>query len=185
MKDWLATGGGAQDVLDEPQLFNAVQAFLDGPPDGVPTFDFPPVQQAFEALIETRKAMQFAFVSQVQRPTNPLRHQPQRNQGGSRSAKKRNMITRDLPDLDRMDPEGFVDNLEGMASAAFSNLTEEVCRSLLIAFGSDDLSLRTSTSLQIFWKCNLQIERVGSHLEKQSQTKKWSRSRRSTLIYSK
>ncbi len=150
MKDWLAIGGGAQDVLDEPQLFNAVQAFLDGPPDVAPALDFPPVQQAFEALIETRKAMHSAFISQVQRPTNPIRHQPQRSRGGSRSAKRRNMITRDVPDLDRMDPEGFVDNLEGMASAAFSNLTEEVCWLLRSAFDSDILSLRTSISLQIF-----------------------------------
>ncbi|KAG6807525.1 hypothetical protein H0H93_001520, partial [Arthromyces matolae] len=32
---------------------------------------------------------------------------------------------RDPPDIDRLDAEGFVDNLDGMACAAFSNVTEE------------------------------------------------------------
>ena len=53
-----------------------------------------------------------------------------------------------------MDPEAFVENLEGMASAALSNVTDEVfgdARNLRIFL---HLSFRTYMSLQIFWKCN-------------------------------
>jgi len=65
-------------------------------------------------------------MSQIQRPTAALALQSQRDQGGMRSGRRRNTIGRDIPDLDRMDPESFVENLDGMASAAFSNVTEEV-----------------------------------------------------------
>jgi hypothetical protein len=121
LHDWLAIGSGAQDVLDDVQLFSAVQAFLDEPPETTPAIDFPLAQQAYETLSETRRAVQHTFVSQVQRPTAV----PQ-SQGGTRSARRRNTTGRDIPDLDRMDPEAFVENLEGMASAAFNNVTEEV-----------------------------------------------------------
>ena len=59
------------------------------------------------------------------RPNISLGMHGQRGQGG-RGPRTRNVSTRDPPDLDRMDPEAFVDNLDGMAAAAFSNVTQEV-----------------------------------------------------------
>lgn len=46
-------------VLDDIQLFAAVQAFLDGPSEAPSTTDFPAAQQALESLSETRKAVKF------------------------------------------------------------------------------------------------------------------------------
>ena len=132
LHDWLTIGSGAQDVLDDVQLFSAVHAFLDGPPESTSAIDFPLAQQAFASLSETRNGLRTTFMSQTQRPTAALVLQNQRDQGGARSGRRRNTVGRDVPDLDRMDPEAFVDNLDGMASAAFSNVTEEVSIRLAI-----------------------------------------------------
>jgi hypothetical protein len=72
------------------------------------------------------------------------RHNPRipgnRNQQ-TRNQQTRNIsVTRDPPDLDRMDPEAFVDNIDGMASVALSNVTQEVWVSrsdLLFLFAYD------------------------------------------------
>lgn len=126
LHDWLTIGGGAQDVLDDIQLFAAVQTFLDGPSEASSTTDFPAAQQALENLSENMKAVKITFISQLQRPTTVPGFPSQRSQPGTRSARRRNTDGRDIPDLDRMDPEAFVENLEGMASAALSNVTDEV-----------------------------------------------------------
>jgi hypothetical protein len=54
--------------LKNLQLFSAIHAFLDGPPEATPKIDFPPAQQAFETLSETRQAVRTTFMSQIQRP---------------------------------------------------------------------------------------------------------------------
>lgn len=117
------TGGGAQDVLDDPQLFAAIQAFLESSSEPIIS-EFLPVQNACESLSEAKRTLQSVFASVMQRPTALYKTHTQRGQVVRRRTK--NVITRDLPDLDCMDPEQFVDNLDGMASAAFSNVTEEV-----------------------------------------------------------
>ena len=61
---------------------------------------------------------------------NNLRPQGSSSNRGART--RSNVNARDPPDLDRMAPEDFVDNLEGMAGAAFSNVTQEVCVVLLL-----------------------------------------------------
>jgi hypothetical protein len=121
------------------------------------------------------------FISQIQRPTTPPAPQSPRCQAGTRSARRRNTSGRDVPDLDRMDPEAFVDNLEGMASAAFSNVTEEVMIHLLDLFISLHFSSRISTSPQICWKCNQRIAQGGSLPARQSRAKIWLMFRRSIL----
>ena len=128
VKDWLSRGGGAQDILDDFQLFNAVNVFLqetsDPMSDKSGLADFPPVHQAWDVWYDTWLSVKSMFKSQTQRPSVTRSHN--RVQGVTRNARTRNASTRDPPDLDRMDPEEFVDNLDGMASAAFSNVTQEV-----------------------------------------------------------
>jgi hypothetical protein len=128
IKEWLTIGGGAQDILDDVQLYNAVWSFLESASDHfvlkATMFDAPPVQKAWEYLVEVKRSVISAFKSQTMRPTIS-RHNPR--MPGNRDPRTRNMsITRDPPDLDRMDPEAFVDNIDGMASAALSNVTQEV-----------------------------------------------------------
>ena len=126
IQEWLTIGGGAQDILDDVQLFNAIQSFLEIPIELKPD-DSPAVEQAWELLVETKRSLKLTFISQTMRPTISRGFHNSRPQGNSRGAKTRNISTRDPPDLDRMDPEDFVDNLDGMAGAAFSNVTQEVC----------------------------------------------------------
>ncbi|KAJ3512365.1 hypothetical protein NLJ89_g3558 [Agrocybe chaxingu] len=128
VKEWLTLGGGAQDILDDNQLFIAVQSFLESPADHqlfkAPASEADSVKQAWESLSEMRQWLSTVFISQMRRPTISRGLHP-RPSTGPRSARKRNISTRDPPDLDHMDPEDFVDNLDGMASAAFSNVTQE------------------------------------------------------------
>jgi hypothetical protein len=126
IKEWLTIGGGAQDALDDPQLFNAIQAFFESSSEPAMVSEFPPVQHAFETFSEAKRSLQSVFALQMKRPTIPHGLQAQRGQRVKKSTRAKNVITRLPPDLDCMDPEEFVDNLDGMASAAFSNVTEEV-----------------------------------------------------------
>ena len=147
MQEWLTIGGGAQDILDDVQLFNTVQSFLEteteqqymvyikslGSEDDNNNNN--PIA-AWETLLETKRSLKLTFVSQTMRPTisrgfHNLRPQGSNNRGGGGGGggggRMRNgNNTREPPDLDRMAPEEFVDNLEGMAGAAFSNVTQEV-----------------------------------------------------------
>jgi len=144
IKEWLTIGGGAQDALDDPQLFSAIQAFFESSSEPGTVSEFPPVQHAFETFSEAKRSLQSVFVLQMKRPTIPHGLQAQRSQRVKKSTRAKNVITRLPPDLDCMDPEEFVDNLDGMASAAFSNVTEEVIFSFLYRqhspyFSSQDL----------------------------------------------
>lgn len=130
MQEWLTIGGGAQDILDDVQLFNTMQSFLETETEHymVKSDDNPiAVEQAWESLLETKRSLKLTFMSQTMRPTISRGFHNLRPQGTNRGARTRNINTREPPDLDRMVPEDFVDNLEGMASAAFSNVTQEVC----------------------------------------------------------
>jgi hypothetical protein len=133
MQEWLTIGGGAQDILDDVQLFNTVQSFLETDTEqqqqymGKSGDNSIAMEQAWESLLETKRSLKLTFMSQTMRPTISRGFHNLRPQGSNRGARTRNMNARDPPDLDRMAPEDFVDNLEGMASAAFSNVTQEVC----------------------------------------------------------
>ncbi|KAF8805136.1 hypothetical protein BYT27DRAFT_7105396 [Phlegmacium glaucopus] len=127
IQEWLTIGGGAQDILDDVQLFNAIQSFLEIRTEQytVKPDDIPIVEQAWESLVEAKRSLKRTFMSQTMRPTISRGFHNLRPQGNSRGARTRNISTRDPPDMDRMDPDDFVDNLDGMAGAAFSNVTQE------------------------------------------------------------
>ncbi|KAG5351583.1 hypothetical protein C0989_005739 [Termitomyces sp. Mn162] len=130
IKEWLTFGGGAQDALDDIQLFNALQSFLDSPTDHVvyeaKNFTDPVVQQCKTRLIEVRESLLVLFHSQTRRPLAtrglPI---PRGSIVNGNSARTRTLNMREPPDIDRFDAQEFVDNLDGMACAAFSNITEE------------------------------------------------------------
>lgn len=133
-KEWLTIGGGAQDILDDIQLFNAVRSFLESTDDHgfhqSESFKEPPAQQAWNTLLSTKKSLDAVFTSQTMRPPITRIHAQKSALNGSRTRKM--TTTREPPDMDRMDPEDLVDNLDGMACAAFSNVTEEVCLSAFV-----------------------------------------------------
>ncbi|KAJ7085330.1 rho GTPase activating protein 22 [Mycena crocata] len=130
IKDWLVRGGGAQDMLDDPQLHTAVRAFLDNPTDHImpqsANANDPGVEQAWGTLSEVRCRLRRTFESHTMRPPAPfpsLHHPPAGVANGQRSRPQNQ--TRDPPDIDRVEPEELVDNLDAMACAAFGNVTEE------------------------------------------------------------
>jgi hypothetical protein len=137
MKEWVLTGGGSQDVLDDAALYTSVQAFMESSTDHMVlkglAFEELDVQQAWKGVEEGLESLKVAFASQTRRPTLSQRvHNGARNGSTLNGARAKQVSApREPPDLDRMDPEDFVDNLDGMACAAFSNVTEEVCRSTL------------------------------------------------------
>ena len=138
IQEWLATGGGAQDVLDDPQLYSAIRAFLDSTMDHAvfesPHFADPMVHQAWDGLLRARRVLESFFVSQTMRPravgTSLRQHMRvgvrSRGQQGQHQQATQGSREREPPDVDRADPEDFVDNLDGMAAAVFNNVTEEV-----------------------------------------------------------
>lgn len=124
MNEWVCQGGGAQDVLDDAQLFNVIRSFLDNDvTPAIPTLDDSGVQQAWNAFEQSIKFLASSFTSQIMRPTCRDISAFKLPIGNSKTCN----LGRDPPDIDRIDPEQLVDNLDAMAAAAFSNVSEEVC----------------------------------------------------------
>ncbi|KAJ6483670.1 hypothetical protein DFH09DRAFT_1292030, partial [Mycena vulgaris] len=130
LKDWVTRGSGAQDILDDPQLYIAVRSFLDNPTDHIiphsANASDPSVEQAWSTLTEVRCRLRRTFASHTMRPPPPfpsLTHPPPGPVNGQRGRPQNH--SREPPDIDRVDPEELVDNLDAMACAAFGNVTEE------------------------------------------------------------
>ncbi|KAJ7641022.1 rho GTPase activating protein 22 [Roridomyces roridus] len=127
IETWIIRGGGAQDMLDDSQLFSAVRAFLKDSIDHAipssPNASDPSVEQAWSTLAEVRARLRRTFESQTMRPPAPFTTltPPAASASGQRPKNQ----SREPPDIDRIDPEELVDNLDAMAYAAFSNVTEE------------------------------------------------------------
>jgi hypothetical protein len=143
ISDWLNMGGGSQDVLDEPQLYTALKNFLNTSADHVlfktDNLKVPDVASAWVGLIDTKTMLHNIFETQTLRPTTPKAQQVGTTRRGSVNTvagapsiagaggtRARGASIREPPDLDRMDAEDLVDNIDGMARTAFSNVTEEV-----------------------------------------------------------
>lgn len=130
MKEWISAGGGAQDILDDLQLLHAMQAFLNGATDHSvpesPNYNDASVQQAWQSLSETHQSLSRVFQSCTMRPTSSGHAPMSKATLSINESRVRNLSTREPPDIDRLDAEELVDNLDGMACAAFSNVTEEV-----------------------------------------------------------
>ncbi|KAF9065118.1 hypothetical protein BDP27DRAFT_1332534 [Rhodocollybia butyracea] len=131
VKLWLTKGGGAQDILDDSQLLQALRAFFSSSSDHTILHASPPtmfedssVRQAWDSLTESRQVVEQILCSQTMRPSIPRNHISRSTVTASES-RMRNLSTREPPDMDRMSPEEFVDNIDGMAFAAFNNVTEE------------------------------------------------------------
>ena len=125
MGEWMFQGGGAQDVLDDVQLFNTVYSFLNTPSNHLlqsSVLDEPKVHQAWDVLQQRRNSLASSFNSQTMRPASrdtsnvklPISNLKARNLG------------KEPPDIDRISAEQLVENLDAMAAAAFSNVSEEV-----------------------------------------------------------
>ncbi|KAJ7077530.1 rho GTPase activating protein 22 [Mycena belliarum] len=131
LSSWLMRGGGAQDILDDTQLYTAVCSFLDNSSDHVlpksANANDPGVEQAWSTLKDVRHRLRRTFTSHTMRPAAPfpsLNHPPSAGLVSGQRGRPSNQ-SREPPDIDRIDPEELVDNLDALAAAAFGNVTEE------------------------------------------------------------
>ncbi|KAJ7631847.1 rho GTPase activating protein 22 [Mycena polygramma] len=129
IEGWLTRGGGAQDMLDDAQLHSAVRAFLDDSadhdmPQSANASD-PGVEQAWGTLTDLRYRLRRTFTSYTMRPPAPfpsLVHPPAPLNG---QHSRPQILSREPPDIDRIDPEDLVDTLDALSGAAWGNVTEE------------------------------------------------------------
>ncbi|EPQ55246.1 hypothetical protein GLOTRDRAFT_61161 [Gloeophyllum trabeum ATCC 11539] len=122
LREWLEIGGGAQDCLDDPQLFAAAQAFLDRndlcPSDS--SMEDQGARQILEILSTDLRSLRQSFYAQTQKP------KARTVVSGEISTKQsRYDYGREAPDVDSISPEELVGNLDAMATAVCSNVTEE------------------------------------------------------------
>jgi len=123
MKEWLCIGGGAQDALDDVQLFDGISSFLYSITDHriveSPNFQDPSVCQAWSNLEQAKSSLIISFTSQTKMPkwTSSKISPP------SSTARK---LIPDVCDIDSIGPEDLVEHIDAMACAAFSNVNEEV-----------------------------------------------------------
>ncbi|KAI0074864.1 hypothetical protein K474DRAFT_1499666 [Panus rudis PR-1116 ss-1] len=120
---WITQGNGAQDALDDSQLYNSMKTFLTDEhvhelPEGVVKTD-----HAWALLEEQRCALLELFTTQT------LRSSPSKSSGSSESSSRRrshiHSFGSDPPNIDKIDPEELVSNLDAMASATFRNVVQE------------------------------------------------------------
>ncbi|KAH8827785.1 rho GTPase activating protein 22 [Flagelloscypha sp. PMI_526] len=130
MREWIVVGGGAQDLLDDHDLHTSVFAFLENPTDHQiqeqTTFQDPSVQQIWSSLHSSRMSLNATIIAQVSRPSRRQDRMgaPPRSPTSSTQRPKVHG-QREAPDIDHITPEDLVDNLDALAAAAFSNVTEE------------------------------------------------------------
>lgn len=127
MKEWVTTGGGAQDCLDDGSLYETVRSFLEAPldrsmPDYTPSDDDAEVSQAWDALEVTKKDTLSTFTAQTLRPPTLVTANPRPTATSTRTRTFGNQAA----DIDHVSAEDLVDNINAMGFAAFSNVTEEV-----------------------------------------------------------
>jgi len=124
LSEWLKSGGGSQDVLDDSALYLAVKSFLESPSDhAMPESQFrddTEVTESWASLKGRIDTLSAHFNSQTLRPSTPKT--PTRDHKTTSGV----LVFVNLPDLDRTTPEEFVNELNDMAAAAFRNITEEV-----------------------------------------------------------
>jgi len=162
MKEWITAGGGAQDCLDDAPLYETVRTFLDTPLDRselelLPSNDDPELLQSWDALETMKKNTLSMFMSHTLRPPALTAADPR---PAAAPGHVRNFGSQ-VPDIDLVTAEDFVDNLNAMAFAAFSNVIEEVSPYPLL-WALFIVASRTCSPRPICSKYKAPIGRAGS-----------------------
>ncbi|CCM03013.1 uncharacterized protein FIBRA_05130 [Fibroporia radiculosa] len=123
MTEWMTRGSGAQDVLDDLQLYNSFRAFLNQPLDHDLTqmisADDESGRRAIASLDQIRTALYSSFVTQTLRPSRTAS-----SDSTLEGSEKRNFGS-EIPNIDEIDAEELVKNMDAMVSAAFRNVNQE------------------------------------------------------------
>jgi len=139
--EWLSSGGGSQDILDDSALYRAVKSFLESPSDHVipesQYRDDSEVDECWANLKSRTLGLSTLFTSQTLRSNISKTPTPEH-----RTTPSASMNVVDLRDIDGMTPEELVNHINAMATAAFCNVTEEA--------GASAITFRNS--LTLFWQ---------------------------------
>ncbi|KIY53697.1 hypothetical protein FISHEDRAFT_68631 [Fistulina hepatica ATCC 64428] len=134
MSEWICCGGGGQDILDDSQLYHAVDGFLVSSVDhtindldvalegGV---DAAELSQGYTSLLEMKQSLITTFRRQTSRPAPCRTHAPLHRPQLTARSSSRYTAGRNLPDIDDMEPDELVEMIDAMASATFSYVSEE------------------------------------------------------------
>ena len=120
--EWIQSGGGAQDALDDLELYTAIRSFLIESDDREITGQSTETTETLQDIVRERESLLRMFTALTMRPQS--RHVPVRGSSGGTAA--HNFGVRS-PQIEELTAEELVDNLDAMASAAFRNVVQEVC----------------------------------------------------------
>ncbi|OCH89401.1 hypothetical protein OBBRIDRAFT_732687 [Obba rivulosa] len=121
INEWVTRGGGAQDALDDPQLFTSFESFLNNAPEHSLSSGEHHFGEAEQTLATILKVVRQSFAARTMRPSTSL----STTQGQQASGGNSQTFGLDPPDIDRLDAEGLVNNLNAMAAATFRNVSAE------------------------------------------------------------
>ena len=114
---WLHDGGGAQDALDDLQLYSAMRSFFRHPTDHLPpataNADDPSIQHGFSLVRDNLKGVISAFTAQTFRPI--MRVVPALEAATDSTSALAPTFSADPPNVDQLDPAELVSNLDAMA----------------------------------------------------------------------
>lgn len=161
LNEWLRSGGGPQDLLDDSALYLAVKSFLENSSDhAMPESQYKGEAEVIESWTGLKgRISNFStlFSSQTLRPSIP-RTPAQEHKATSSGV----LIFADLPEFDRMTPDQLVNDLNALASAAYRNITEDVS-SLNIKPLAPLTPSRIFLPPQTSWRYRAPIGLVGFH----------------------
>lgn len=125
ISEWLSKGGGAQDVLDDTQLYTSVYTFLNHPTDHIlhvgSLADDLNIQNSLSLLTDMKNTLTQSFIAQTMRPL----YRAPAHETASSNLTTHNFGT-EPPNVDTGDIEDFVNSLDALATATFHNVTQEV-----------------------------------------------------------
>lgn len=128
LQEWIQKGSGAEDLLDDGQLYDAFKAFNS---ELMREETFPGSQrdstdvrisEAWKNLSQTKQSLISLFTTHTKRP--PIKRPSTELHEITGDGYPR--ASSDPPDIDRSSPEELVSIIDAMMNAAFRNVTEEV-----------------------------------------------------------
>lgn len=130
LQEWIQKGAGAEDALDDGQLFDAFKAFnselmreeTSSGSQGDSTDAR--IREAWKNLSQVKESLSALFMTHTKRPPIKRPITEFHELGGDGHARG---VNSDPPDIDRSTPEELVNVVDAMINAAFRNVTEEVC----------------------------------------------------------
>ena len=131
LQEWIQKGSGAEDALDDGQLYDAFKAFNSelmreetlstSQRDSTDV----KIREAWKNLGKVKEGLVALFTTYTKRPPIKKPNTELHEVAGDGHPRS---ISSDPPDIDRTSPEELVNIVDAIMNAAFRNVTDEVCR---------------------------------------------------------